>query len=512
MRTTFHFDVKKTRYTLMAVGLLFLIFALGGHVAQVMGEIVYEQATLGYIPLSNVYQVKTVYKQLTEDNAVSLSPEHIEKKRDLLIAEKKDFLFADLDEMALTVYRAGMFAAVFPILAKGKKDTFFETPNGAYTIRSKEVNHFSSIGSVWMPWSMHFYGNYFVHGWPYYPNGKKVSAAFSGGCIRLSTEDAKKLYTMAVANMPFLAYSRNTEEFLGAKDFLYFKKVAGESMSRLPAPLSAESILAADFETGQILYEKESNTPHPIASLAKIMTALVAVENINRFKPLAMTKSAAGAPESSSGIPAGEVFEAEEYLYPLLIASANDVAALLQESAGNFVSSMNEKARAIGMENTRFRDASGISEFNFSTAKDMFILLRFAYTSKQPIFSILGTKEHSAASESGKIYRWKSHAWPAGDRQFVAGKSGNTIVAGETFAGVFRIKVSEFEERQIAIIVLRSLNRETDIRVLKEYLADNFFYGTAALVRNRKERPLVVEQDAAIFQAIPPLWITKIKK
>src|SRR3989344_3348659 len=113
-----------------------------------------------------------------------------------------------------------------------------QTPNGVYKIRSREENHFSSIGEVWMPWSMHFYGNYFIHGWPYYPSGAPVADTYSGGCIRLSTSDAKELFGEVKNGMPVLAYAGHaTQADAGA----YFRRV-GRDGKTAPGPgISAAS-------------------------------------------------------------------------------------------------------------------------------------------------------------------------------------------------------------------------------------------------------------------------------
>jgi len=64
-------------------------------------------------------------------------------------------------------------------------------------VLTKEKNHLSSISHVWMPWSMQFNNNYFIHEWPYWPGGEKISTQYSLGCIRLHEEDSKTVYDWA---------------------------------------------------------------------------------------------------------------------------------------------------------------------------------------------------------------------------------------------------------------------------------------------------------------------------
>lgn len=501
----FSFDTVGFRYVSVIALLTTAVFVLGTHVSYEIASIVFEQETLRYLPVIKVRPVKAVYKQISKDAAVFRSHEEVLKERAAAIEAGKDFLFADLAAMELTMYKNGAVKQSFPILTKGKEDTFFETPSGSYTIRSREENHFSSIGKVWMPWSMQFYGNYFIHGWPYYPSGTPVASAYSGGCIRLSTKDAKALWNSAKKDMAVLVYAENPYPF---SEFSYFHKIAERSDIENKPALSAVSAAAIDFETGQIIYGKNIDIKHPIASITKLMTALTAVETINRFKPIAMTKSAQNTEGNSSNTKAGETVTTEEWLYPLLLASANDVAALLANETYNFTVSMNQKARAIGMSNTAFKDASGLSRENVSTAEDLYKLLSFLAENKPPIFAIMGLSSHSLTTSFAKR-EWHNTSVIPDIKGFIAGKSGKTAEAGEAYAGVFSVKLAEFEERKIAIIVLQSEDRRKDIALLKEYLENNFIYGTAALVRNRKGRPHVVEQEAAIFEALKDMWIIK---
>src|SRR5882724_9446532 len=114
--------------------------------------------------------------------------------KDDFISQKESFIEADLTAMQLSVYENGAVVKQVPILTKGRPGSWWETPAGLYQVQNKETNHFSSFGHVYMPWSMDFQGNFFIHGWPYEPDGTPVSSAYSGGCIRLATDDAEKLY------------------------------------------------------------------------------------------------------------------------------------------------------------------------------------------------------------------------------------------------------------------------------------------------------------------------------
>ena len=119
---------------------------------------------------------------LNSDGFASYSNQNVfsdEKKN--LIEEKKSFVEVNLQKMLLTLYENGEVKEEFPVLSKGREGSWWETPTGKYKALTKEVNHFSSIGKVWMPWSIQFYGNFFIHGWPYHQNGEPVPKSYSGG-------------------------------------------------------------------------------------------------------------------------------------------------------------------------------------------------------------------------------------------------------------------------------------------------------------------------------------------
>ncbi len=121
-----------------------------------------------------------------------------------LIAEAADFIEADLEAMKITLYENGVAKETVPIASKGRDGSWWETPTGRYAVLGKETEHFSSIGQVWMPWSIQFYGNFFIHGWPHYDDGTPVPPSYSGGCIRLSNENAEKVFRFAAKGMPII--------------------------------------------------------------------------------------------------------------------------------------------------------------------------------------------------------------------------------------------------------------------------------------------------------------------
>lgn len=155
--------------------------------------------------------------------------------------------------------------------------------------------------------------------------------------------------------------------------------------------VTATAAILIDANTGNILYEKNAEKKMYPASTTKIMTALVALEavgneEISLSQPLSLSQAAYDALDidgSSIGLKAGESMTLEGLLQGLLIASGNDAAVVIAEGiAGTeeaFVERMNEKAKALGLENTSFKNPHGLhNEEHFTTAHDMAVLARAA--------------------------------------------------------------------------------------------------------------------------------------
>lgn len=103
------------------------------------------------------------------------------------------FVEVDLKAMIVTMWEDGKIVGEVPVAGTGNPLTS-PTRKGFFSVISKEDNHLSSLSHVWMPWSVRYSGNYYIHGWPYWPNGTRLTSIYSGGCVRLKDEDAKKVY------------------------------------------------------------------------------------------------------------------------------------------------------------------------------------------------------------------------------------------------------------------------------------------------------------------------------
>ncbi len=203
---------------------------------------------------------------------------------------------------------------------------------------------------------------------------------------------------------------------------------------------SAKAAALMNADTGEFLYTKNPNTKLPIASLTKIMTAILAIENADISEQVVISKEAANQPPSSIYVQPGDQLTLEDLLYGLILRSGNDAAyAIAEYVAGNvddFVRLMNQKAKAIGMTNTNFSNPSGLNipRENISTASDVAKLMQYAMQNKK-FREIAGTKVYQTQSALGVPYEWNhKHRLVNQVDYVIAGKTGFTKAAGRTLA------------------------------------------------------------------------------
>jgi D-alanyl-D-alanine carboxypeptidase (penicillin-binding protein 5/6) len=181
-----------------------------------------------------------------------------------------------------------------------------------------------------------------------------------------------------------------------------------EPVSAKPPRISAKAAVLVDPDTGQILLEKRANARRAVASLTKLMTALVIAD---RAKPREwVTVSEEASPPknlegiSALGLLAGERIRVEELLYALLMQSANDAAVALAEhesgSSEAFEKVMNKEAADLGAHDTRFLSPNGLDDRGYSTAADMALIASAAVETPE-LSKIMTTKFHEVPAPPG---------------------------------------------------------------------------------------------------------------
>jgi D-alanyl-D-alanine carboxypeptidase/L,D-transpeptidase catalytic domain len=443
---------------LVPVAALLFVFTAGVLGTQTYGRL--NTAALPAVTVINPFTEEVTPLNYGVQLALS-QPNFFAETRDAFIESEVTFIEADLTAMQLRYFEDGVLAITTPILAKGDKGTLWQTPAGLYQVEKKDEKHYSTFGHMYQPWSMTFQGNFFIHGWPQYEDGVPVPADFRAGGIRLDDADMARLYQQVKINTPILVHEVDP----AAKAFVYEPKVP---------ELITPQYLIADMDSSTVLAGNNLDTIVPIASLTKLMTALVAAEFIN----LDTSVSVEQPTFVHSLIPRlGDRSKVSMYslLQLLLVESSNEAAEVIAAQVGRdkFIKFMNEKAKALGMIGTQFADPSGLSASNTSSVSDLLRLAQYIQNNRSFIFELTANQNVATTYTSGEFGELVNFNKVADLDNFIGGKVGETLAAGQTSVTLHNLRVKD-SDRILAIIILGSSNRHDDVTKLYHYAEERF--------------------------------------
>ncbi|WP_404817731.1 D-alanyl-D-alanine carboxypeptidase family protein [Ureibacillus galli] len=238
------------------------------------------------------------------------------------------------------------------------------------------------------------------------------------------------------------------------------------------------SYAVIDAETGRLLEGSNVHSRMPIASLTKIWTALIAIENSQLDDEVTISHQAALSEGSSVYLEPGEKVTVETLLYGLMLRSGNDAAYALAEHAGSslegFVDLMNEKAYLYGLNDTYFTNPSGLhNELHLSSAYDTAQMLRIALQNDK-FKKIASTINYKSPTKNGVTWQNK-HRLLRQQVDAVAGKTGYTKVAGRTLATYF-----EKDNKKVIVVTLSESNDWQVHTSLANKIFSNYDYVTIA--------------------------------
>jgi len=200
---------------------------------------------------------------------------------------------------------------------------------------------------------------------------------------------------------------------------------------------NARCSILMDMDTNHVLHQKNAHEVRSVASISKIMTAILAIESNKLDDYVLIGEEINKAYGSGIYIKVGEKMQLRDLVYGLMLRSGNDAALAIANYVGgdvdSFVQMMNDKAKEIGMKNTKFNNPHGLDENggNKSTAYDMALLT--SYAMKNPLYEqITGTKKHTVKTDVN-YYSWDNkNKLLFGYKYTTGGKTGFTEVARRT--------------------------------------------------------------------------------
>ena len=259
----------------------------------------------------------------------------------------------------------------------------------------------------------------------------------------------------------------------------------------------ADAYFVGDIENGNMILQKNENKQFPIASVSKLMTATVSLENLNQKEITQISKKALATYGQNGGFTLNEKIKLSDLLYPLLLESSNDAAEAIamHSKRDEFIQKMNDKAKELGLVSTSFMDPSGLSPGNKSTAQELFKLTKYIKEKDDGIFQI--TKKQSYVNTK---HSWSSNNQFIRDNDYEGGKSGYTDPALQTVVSTFKIPLGQNEERHIAITLLHTPDRNRDVQNILKYLKKNVYYGKeidaeSDWVKQKQDNEPSYEQD-----------------
>ncbi|RKQ37703.1 D-alanyl-D-alanine carboxypeptidase family protein [Oceanobacillus halophilus] len=199
--------------------------------------------------------------------------------------------------------------------------------------------------------------------------------------------------------------------------------------------VSANNAVLIEKSTGRVLFEKNAHNQQSIASITKIMTAIIAIESGKMDEKATVSRNAIYTEGSSIYLEQGEKMTIRDLVYGLMLRSGNDAAVAIAEHVGGSVEGfaflMNEKANWLGMNNTHFDNPHGLdSDSHYSSAYDMAMLMRYAMENAE-FREITAAKSYKSED---RTYSWqnKNKLLTQFYEYCIGGKTGYTKATGRT--------------------------------------------------------------------------------
>jgi serine-type D-Ala-D-Ala endopeptidase (penicillin-binding protein 7) len=262
-----------------------------------------------------------------------------------------------------------------------------------------------------------------------------------------------------------------------------------DATGALVPDIRAAAAIIFDPESGQVLWEENAQDKRSIASITKVMTALVFLEDSPDLNQEITVERGDVYAASTTYLRSNDRITLDEVLHLTLIASDNAAARVLARvshgGTAPFIERMNEKAVELGLESTSFTDPSGLNPANVSSAYDLSRLISFA-SANETIAPIMRTAAYSARTSRRTInIRNTNHLVRGGEVDVLGGKTGFITKAGYCLATLLRLPQSN---HQVAVVVLgagSNNGRFWETRHLFNWLADK---ASDAIVKEQESR------------------------
>ncbi len=239
--------------------------------------------------------------------------------------------------------------------------------------------------------------------------------------------------------------------------------------------ISAYAVLVQSLDDSIPLYYNNTHEPWTLASLTKLLTAVVIIEEVGINKKIPISKEAIATEGIAGNLASGEVYTARDLLKIMLLTSSNDAAAAFEEYLGGktaLARKLTKKAFSVGMLETVIEDGSGLDDSNKGTTSDFLKLTTYIIKQHPEIFvwtrtaeflvqPINDTNAHTVYNINTLVER----------RDFLGGKTGTSSKARQNIVSVFNV-----ENHRIAVILFGSWNRIQDVETLLSWVQEAYIF------------------------------------
>lgn len=384
------------------------------------------------------------------------------QQRDALILSEASFATVDVPSLRVQVFVRGVLEVEVPIARIPTAASWCTVLPGLYEVEGKGEESYSSVLALYLPHNVTFGGNLALHGQPKQTSGEFVAADYDRDCLRLSAADAARVYEKVTTKMPIMVHDRAPLP----KPALNFES----KVPNFPTPY----YLIADAESDTVLAVGDTHGAVPIASLTKLMTALVVMENLSLDKMVTV-----GEENLITSLVPRLKDRAEVSVYSLLqillVESSNEAAEVLAAEVGRekFVALMNQKALELGMVDTLFAGPAGIEATNVSSVNDLWWLMRHLHRHYPQLVALTNDKGTPPKGVEDTFAGLANFNLLETDDTFIGGKIGETEAAGQTSVTIHRLSFGG-TTRDVIIVILGSTGRTADVTALLSYLRDRF--------------------------------------
>lgn len=245
-----------------------------------------------------------------------------------------------------------------------------------------------------------------------------------------------------INHLPLAAYNYLYQEnYLPAnQDKIYVPLKSADE----PLSINASSALAVDFDSGKILWEKGGDEKRPIASITKLMSALVILDNVPAWNEVYKVKKTDYRSGGRAYVYEGDEMKIGDLFNLMLVASDNTAVIALASHYGlseeQMVGKMNQKAKDFGLTNTFFQDATGLSSGNVSTVKDVAVLAKKALVRKDIRETVLKERYEFKTLAGRRVVADSTDELLKNSEErsrLMGGKTGYTSEAGYCFVAGF---------------------------------------------------------------------------